>query len=165
MKPAELERIHDQHADSMFHLAMSLLRDPAAARDVMQDVFLKLGRSGPDPAPLLDERAYILRSVRHAAIDRLRRRKVRLDHASRENPELLQPCADPDREAFRLRLEEALAHLPHEQREIVVLKLWEGHTFEAIARICGIPPNTAASRYRYALEKLRNLLRPIYEEL
>lgn len=140
MKPAELERIHDQHADSMFHVAMSLLRDPAAARDVLQDTFLKLGQTRAAQPPLLDERAYILRMVRHAAIDSLRRRKVRSDHASRASPELLQPCADPDREAFRLRLEEALARLPDEQREIVILKLWEGHTFEAIARICaGFP--------------------------
>jgi RNA polymerase sigma-70 factor (ECF subfamily) len=45
------------------------------------------------------------------------------------------------------------------------LKLWEGLTFEQIAEALDIPANTAASRYRYGLDKLRGLLRPIYEEL
>ena len=44
-------------------------------------------------------------------------------------------------------------------------KLWEGLTFEAIAEACGIPLNTAASRYRYGLDKLRARLRPLYEEI
>jgi RNA polymerase sigma-70 factor (ECF subfamily) len=47
----------------------------------------------------------------------------------------------------------------------VHLKLWEGRTFEVIADLLGIPPNTAASRYRYGLDKLRSRLRPLYEEL
>ena len=45
------------------------------------------------------------------------------------------------------------------------LKLWDGLTFEQIAAALDIPPNTAASRYRYALDKLRERLRPLYEEL
>ncbi len=45
------------------------------------------------------------------------------------------------------------------------LKLWDGLTFEEIAEAQKIPLNTAASRYRYGLDKLRTLLRPIYEEL
>ncbi len=45
------------------------------------------------------------------------------------------------------------------------LKLWEGATFAQIAETLGIPANTAASRYRYAIDKLRERLRPIYEEI
>ena len=45
------------------------------------------------------------------------------------------------------------------------LKLWEGLTFEQIAGALGISPNTAASRYRYGLDKLRDRLRPLYEEI
>jgi RNA polymerase sigma-70 factor (ECF subfamily) len=62
-------------------------------------------------------------------------------------------------------LEFALQKLPAEQREVVVLKLWQELTFEEISQICQIPVNTAASRYRYGLDKLRHLLRPLYEEL
>jgi RNA polymerase sigma-70 factor (ECF subfamily) len=48
---------------------------------------------------------------------------------------------------------------------VVHLKLWEHQTFEEIAQILDIPPNTAASRYRYGLDKLRLRLRPLYEEI
>ena len=59
----------------------------------------------------------------------------------------------------------ALAELPPEQRAVAHLKLWTGLTFEQIAAALEIPPNTAASRYRYALDKLRARLRPLYEEM
>jgi RNA polymerase sigma-70 factor (ECF subfamily) len=66
---------------------------------------------------------------------------------------------------FRERLTGALGELPVEQRAVVHLKLWEGLTFEAIAGLLEIPLNTAASRYRYGLDKLRERLRPLYEEI
>lgn len=55
--------------------------------------------------------------------------------------------------------------MPEEQRAVVHLKLWGELTFEQIAAALEIPPNTAASRYRYALDKLRGRLRPLYEEM
>jgi RNA polymerase sigma-70 factor (ECF subfamily) len=48
---------------------------------------------------------------------------------------------------------------------VVHLKLWEGMTLESIGQTLEISPNTAASRYRYGLEKLRLRLRPLYEQL
>jgi RNA polymerase sigma-70 factor (ECF subfamily) len=56
------------------------------------------------------------------------------------------------------RLERALENLPVEQREIITLKVDGGLTFAEIASVLGISANTAASRYRYALEKLRTAL-------
>lgn len=161
----ELERLHDEHVTVMYQHGMAMLRNEAAVRDLLQDIFLKLARSGGQAVGTEKERSYLMQMVHHGAIDQIRRGKVRQEHAAREEEPLFESSPDPDREAFRLRLEEALAHLPVEQREIVVLKLWEGRTFDEISHICGIPLNTAASRYRYALDKLRTLLRPIYEEL
>ena len=57
------------------------------------------------------------------------------------------------------------AHVVKEQRAVAHLKLWGGLTFEEIAAALEIPPNTAASRYRYALDKMRGRLRPLYEEM
>ena len=59
----------------------------------------------------------------------------------------------------------ALLDLPPDQRAVVSLKLWHGLTFQDIADALDISLNTAASRYRYALDKLRERLRPIYEEI
>jgi RNA polymerase sigma-70 factor (ECF subfamily) len=75
------------------------------------------------------------------------------------------PAHDPDEESCREELSQALAELPAEQRAVVHLKLWEGLTFEQIAETLDIPPNTAASRYRYGLDKLRGRLRPLYDEI
>ena len=59
----------------------------------------------------------------------------------------------------------ALGELPADQRAVVHLKLWAGQTFEEIAATLEIPLNTAASRYRYGLDKLRARLRPLYNEI
>ena len=75
------------------------------------------------------------------------------------------PADDPDEQLFRQELAEALGELPAEQRAVVHLKLWEGLTFEEIAAVLDLSANTAASRYRYGLDKLRGRLRPLYEEI
>ena len=73
--------------------------------------------------------------------------------------------ANPDEQVFRQNLAAAMAELPPDQRAVVHLKLWERLTFDAIAETLDISLNTAASRYRYAIDKLRERLRPIYEEI
>ena len=63
-----------------------------------------------------------------------------------------------------LALQSALAELPDEQREIMILRVWGQLTFEEAAAALDISPNTAASRYRYALAKLKERLRPLDKE-
>jgi RNA polymerase sigma-70 factor (ECF subfamily) len=63
-----------------------------------------------------------------------------------------------------LALQSALAELPVEQREIMVLRVWGQMTFEEAAATLDISPNTAASRYRYALAKLKERLQPLAKE-
>ena len=68
-----------------------------------------------------------------------------------------QPGEDADR---RQEIESALQRLPASQREVLVLKIWNELTFEQIGATLEIPPNTAASRYRYALAALSKELKP-----
>jgi RNA polymerase sigma-70 factor (ECF subfamily) len=75
------------------------------------------------------------------------------------------PASEPDESGFREALAAALGEIPSDQRAVIHLKLWEGLTFEHIAELLGIPLNTAASRYRYGLDKLRERLRPLYDEI
>jgi RNA polymerase sigma-70 factor (ECF subfamily) len=101
-------------------------------------------------------------------VDHARRRDARQrrnDTLAAAAVGLFAPAGDPDEAAFRRELEAALAELPVEQRAVVHLKLWEGLTFDAIADALDIPLNTAASRYRYGLDKLRTRLRPLYDEI
>ncbi|MBL9130642.1 MAG: RNA polymerase sigma factor [Verrucomicrobiaceae bacterium] len=161
---SQLERLYDTHAAGVFHYLNGIVRSEADAKDLLQEFFIKLA-STTLPAALENERAWLLRIAHRMAIDWLRR------HAARARAETGHPQAefttqeDPDAEQFARRVERALHELPPEQRSIAEMKLWQGLTFEQIAEAQSIPLNTAASRYRYALEKLRNDLQPLYDEI
>lgn len=58
-------------------------------------------------------------------------------------------------------LEQAVKALPPLYREVVVLKVWSGLTFQQVADTLGVPLNTAASRYRYAIDRLRTVLKGV----
>jgi RNA polymerase sigma-70 factor (ECF subfamily) len=164
----DIERLYDSHAQPLYAFLLNLTRDEADTRDLLQDIFVKLAREPRLRAGVREERAFLIRLAHNAAIDVIRRRGTR--DRTRENftAERISPFApadDPDEEIFRIRLAEALESLPEDQRAVVHLKLWGDMTFEAIAAALEIPPNTAASRYRYGLDKLRQRLRPLYEEM
>lgn len=163
----ELEHLYDAHASGLFHYLTTFTKAEADARDLLQEVFIRLARLDETTA-MENERAFVFRLAHNVAIDWLRRRKVRWDSEQRLIDELdrgIQGVPDPDAAVLAHHFATAMRSLPGEQRTVAQLKLWDGLTFEQIAEAQNIPLNTAASRYRYALEKLRSLLRPIYEEL
>jgi len=147
----EAHRWYDEHGPALLAYAAALLRNPSAAEDVLHQVFLQLLRGrvaiSGDPAP------YLFRAVRNTALNHLRGQSREVELADGgvwlESP-------DGSRETS-LALQSALKALPDEQREMVVLKVWGQMTFEEAANVVGISPNTAASRYRYGLEKLKEI--------
>ena len=164
----DIARLYDAHAQSLHAWLLSLTRNEADARDLLQEIFVKLARDENLLCDVRDERAFLLRLARNAAIDRLRRRGTRervRENFAREVVSPFAPADDPDEATFRQELAAALGELPPEQRAVAHLKLWAGLTFEQIAAALEIPQNTAASRYRYAIDKLRDRLRPLYEEI
>lgn len=166
--PAPLERLYDEHAQALFAFLLNFTRNEDDTRDVLQEIFVKLARQPGLLRAARDERAFLLRLAHNAAIDLLRRRRTRAQNQEQFGAEKVSPFADradPDEAAFREELSAALGELPPDQRAVVHLKLWEGLTFEQIADTLEIPLNTAASRHRYGLDKLRARLRPIYEEI
>lgn len=166
--PPDLPQLYDEHAASLFGFVLNLTRSETDTRDVLQELFLKLAARPEQLAVVREPRAWLLRLAHNLAIDVLRRRAGHdhaIERAAAEPAPLFAKTADPDESSFRDALATALAGLPAEQRAVVHLKLWEDLTFAEIAEALGIPPNTAASRYRYAIDKLQTLLRPIYEEL
>jgi len=131
-------------------------------------LFVKLAKRPELLEGVRDERAFLLQLAHNLAIDLIRRRGAREKHYEQlagETGPIFAPASEPDESAFREALSAALGELPAEQRAVVHLKLWEGLTFEQIAELLGIPLNTAASRYRYGLDKLRERLRPLYDEI
>ena len=166
--PLDLERLYGDHAQPLFAFLLNLTRNETDTRDLLQELFLKLAHHPEFLTGVRDERAFLLRLAHNLAIDLMRRRTTREKNyaaLAAGTLSLFAPSSDPDEHAFRGHLSAALAELPPDQRAVVHLKLWAGLTLEAIAEVLEIPPNTAASRYRYGLDKLRQRLRPLYDEI
>jgi RNA polymerase sigma factor (sigma-70 family) len=147
---AEIEVLYRQHGSALLLFALAITGERSRAQDVVNHVFLNLIEKGSlDRAA--DKKAYIFASVRNAALNecKLGERTAPLDCDSA----WFDP---PDRDYVgeqNLRL--ALAALPDDQREVIVLHVWGELTFSQISELLSISSNTAASRYRYALAKLR----------
>jgi RNA polymerase sigma-70 factor (ECF subfamily) len=155
----------DRHGAALLLLARQFVPAHADAEDIVQDAFIRFWRSRTN---VLDPAAYLYACVKRAALDRLRageRRSRREERAAR--PEIQPLFVSSAEQAERTALiQAALSDLPAEQSEVVVMKIWGGLSFPQIAEAIQISPNTAASRYRYALARLRGALNeePLTEE-
>jgi RNA polymerase sigma-70 factor (ECF subfamily) len=154
MSVPALADLYEQHGQRLYRYALMILADAAAAEDAVQDAFCQLAvvlQRRPDVATL----PYLTTIVRNGCYGRLRRRRR---SPVLEAEPLLEAASADAHEDERLLLEQALRRLPPEQREVVHLKVYEGLTFEEIGERCGVSLNTAASRYRYALDAMRRML-------
>ena len=151
-----------QHAPKLLLFARQQARCEADAQELVQDAVVEAWRQRADGVPPAPGQVFDL--IRRRAIDRARShdRRVNREIVAQEaaSPEWFAPEIE-DRERARL-LQTALGRLPAEQREVVTLKIWGGLTFAEIAGALDIPANTAASRYRYALEELRKWTKEIF---
>ena len=167
MSETTLEHLYDAHSKALFAYLLNLTRDETDTLDVMQEVFSKLAKRPELLRGVVDERGYMLRLAHNQAIEVFRRKSSRQrTHESYVEPvEIFAPPDLRDEAAIASELTSALGELPPEQRAVVHLRLWSSLTFERIADVLNIPLNTACSRYRYGLDKLRVRLRPLYDEM
>lgn len=154
-----LQAMYRRYSGPLYLYACSLTGDPARAEDLVQEAFVRLLAAAR--GHLRESiRPFLYAIVRNLARDESRRTSVERGHA----PVLALRAArteftDPEsRKRLELAVARALERLPEEQREAVVLKVYAGMTFEEIAEVAAIPQGTAISRYRYAVEKLGELL-------
>ena len=144
--------LYDRHGAAMFRVAVAILGSPEEAEDAVQDVFISLVRLGTGLRAVRNLKAYLFASVRRAATKRLPTGRpaglLGADPADPRTGAAPAECAAAGRRAMAA-----------EQREIVALHVDAGLTFAACADVLGVSPNTAASRYRYALAKLRDALK------
>lgn len=149
---AAFEEMYHELKTPVMTVAMRITGDRHAAEDVLQDVFVKLYQSLPDPR-IKKPRAYIFRMARNLAIDGIRgQQPLNLD----DYEDTLQR-SDPDA-AERLDIEAAMMRLPIEQRQTVSLHLNGGLKFREIANITETPLGTVLWRYRKAIKRLQALL-------
>jgi RNA polymerase sigma-70 factor, ECF subfamily len=154
LSAAEIRQLYEQHGAALLLYARSFVEDAAVGEDLVHEVFLKLlrGETTVPDIPL----AYLYHAVRNAALNALRNKS---DHAAWDDQVSWFQHREGNREE-ELALQSALGELPEEQRATVVMRIWGGMTLEEVADATEVPLSTAASRYRYALEKLRERLKP-----
>jgi RNA polymerase sigma-70 factor (ECF subfamily) len=151
---AQVKELYEKHGSALAAYACCCGLDFAAAEDAVQQVFLKLLRGGT-AVPRLPV-AYLYRCVRNASLNLRRSRMHQTDPVEPEK----WFARDGGAPEEILALQGALSELPEEQREVVFLRMWSGLTLKEIAEATKMPMNTTGSRYRYALEKLRERLKP-----
>lgn len=156
---AALSGLYDLAATRLVRLATTITRNQHDAEDA---VGAALVRVADDVQLLLRANhpwAYLLQMVRNEALLILRRKK-RWSFIDNLSDLLTKRLVDQlEQEDTHRAVWLALRNLPIEQREVVVLKIWEELTFAEIGEVLSVPAATAASRYRYALEKLAVQLR------
>ncbi len=155
-----LTLIYEKYLDSMLTLALGLLHDTAAAEDVVQDVFVAFAQSRRSLQMWGSLSGYLATSVVNRVRDyrRQRRRHAGPDaerRASTESPGPEQAVILTEQAKL---LAQAVAELPQEQREVVLLRLKTDMKFRDIAKLQQTSINTVLSRYRYGLERLRSML-------
>jgi len=156
-----LSRIYEKYVHLLLSIAMGLLNDPHEAEDVVQDVFVSFARSAGGFGIKGSLKAYLATCVVNRTRDQARRERVRQRHLDRPAP---GPADGSEAEQSLLyserceRLSRALAELPYEQREVVILKVKNGMRLRDIAKLQGVSISTVHGRYRYGMEKLRALL-------
>ena len=144
----EIRKLYERHSHGLFAYACSFVSSFASAEDVLHQVFERLLRLDVEisgsPVP------YLYRAIRNSALNQIRdrSREVTLDDAWLDTPTGLEQTG--------IELQSALQELPEEQRKVIVLHVWGGLSFDEVATALGLSSNTAASRYRYGLSKLRD---------
>lgn len=165
---ATLERIWNEHAASVLGMLKIYCASPEDAQDTLQELFLRVGKNPSVVQSAKSPRAFLIVSARRIAIDAARKRAS--DQRREESPEAAEavhpsPVAMKNDADLSNAISRALADLPSEQRIVFEAKILHGKTLAVIAAEQSITLNTAASRLRYSLDKIRTRLRPHYEAM
>jgi RNA polymerase sigma-70 factor (ECF subfamily) len=147
--PLDLVQLYRRYGHGLFAYARSLTGRRETAEDIVQEAFLRLIES-ESPLAKSAPSGYLYGVVRNLAMESARQNALHRKHqpAVARNAAAKAPKGGEDQVLAELEA------LPVEQREVVVLKILGGLTFEEIGGLLQISPATGASRYRYALEKL-----------
>ncbi len=132
-------------------------RSESDAEDVLQDALVESWRR----AGGMPDDALVYATIRRRAIDLARSSDRRAIREEGSGPEQSWFAPDVEQRETQRLLEEAVKEITPIYRDVVILKMWGDLTFAQIAETLGIPLNTAASRYRYAIEELRGNLKGV----
>lgn len=150
----DFERCLEQHGPWVLLLARSLgVRDPET---LVHDAFVALWERMSCGASIDHPGAYLATIVRNAATRASTDRHISSDVAAFAEWISVTP-RESDSSLDEAQVSSWMACLSAEQREVVVLRIWGDLTFEQIGMALGVSINTAASRYRYAIVRLKDI--------
>lgn len=154
-----IEELYDRLGGKIYSYLTLKLCSTSDAEDVLQEVFCRLVRYSIRLRFVRNPASFVFRIARNEALRFLEKKARYRQGCQRVGLREIMPLvvSAPDQETLG-RLAAALERIPENQREVIVLKFFEGLTFKEIASVCGLSANTAASRYRYGLDKLRLLM-------
>jgi len=164
-----LRRIYEKYRDSLLILAIALSHDVNVAEDAVHDVFVAFAQNFANFKLTGSLRAYLAKCVTNRVRDQMRAKRRQAKALTSERAcSVSSDLSEPSRlivcnEELRL-LSSALAQLPHEQREVIVLHIHGEMRFRVIAKSLGISVNTVRGRYRYGIRKLRSILNSEIEQ-
>jgi len=155
-------RIYQKYKDDLLKLAVALLNDISLAEDVLNDTFVSFTESAGKLRLTGNLKSFLLTCVANHARNVYRQRKRKKTVALDEASQFEANTGAPEQsiilaEEYR-RLQNAMSRLAYEQRETVILHCYNGLRFRQIAGLQNVSVNTAKSRYRYGLSKLRSIL-------
>lgn len=154
-----LAALYDRYAAGLYAYVFAITANEADAEDIVHEVFERALVRHRSFFGLRNPAGYLHRAARNAAYDRLRRRAVRERKRDAIPAPAILESVDPLADAERSQqINDALSALPVDQREVVLLRFYQDMTFGQIGRVMNSSANTAASRCRYALAKLREIL-------
>jgi RNA polymerase sigma-70 factor (ECF subfamily) len=163
-----LAQLYDRYSHLVFSIAVAIVDDRSTAEDVTLDVFMRVWqRADLYRAERAKVRTWLTHIARHQAIDALRRRSVRPDHQAFSwdvvSPHTVFLTQDPQELAELTlrgeRIRAALAQLPDEQKQTLVLAYYGGLTQLEIAEVLDQPLGTIKTRLRLGMQKLHNFLK------
>jgi len=156
--PTALDIIYDSLGQRLYHYVLGLLGSEPEAQDVIQELFIRLAKKRGNLLKVENMVAYLFAMARNLTRDALSKRPQQTVNIDDYLNVLVSDAKQPDQQEGGAEVLRALLALPFKQREVVNMKCLEAMTFEDIAGALNISLNTAASRYRYALAKLRRKL-------
>jgi len=158
-----LAEVYRRHGGAVYGLARRVLSNATEAEDVTQDVFLRLwnqpDRFDPNRGSL---RSFLLAQSHGRAVDAVRSLNSRKRRESRDAQQTASAEYDMQHEVWDLALADqvarALGDLPEEERRVIELAYFEGHTYVDVAKLLGQPEGTVKSRIRNGMRRMRAVL-------
>lgn len=159
---AAFEQLYVRHKDSLYRYLLRLAGDADVADDVFQEAWGKIVNARRSYRPTARFSTFLFRVAHNCFIDYLRRNRRHAGDAHRDPDDCADPGTSPgemlDRAQVRQKLAAAVAELPAEQREVFLLRAEGGLNLDEIAHITGVSRETAKSRQRYAMNKLKSAM-------